>query len=151
MPLQSRLKKTIPVIEILLELLQGTKYFSKLDLRSGYHQIRIKPEDVTKTAFSIHLDHYEYIVMPFGPTNAPATFQPLMNSVLAPFLRKFVVIFFDDILVYIASLPEQTQHLTQVFSTLRKNNLCAKLSRCIFWSDKGVIFGTNYSRQWCCY
>lgn len=119
-------------IDELLDKLGATSCFSKLDLRQGSHQIRMAEEDIPKIAFRTHTGHYEYCVMPFGLCNPPTTFQTTMNELLRPFLRKFIAVFFDDILVYNNSWADHIQHLEAVFNTLTQSSFYLRASKCVF-------------------
>ena len=130
-----------------IEELYGAKYFTKLDMKAGYHQIRMLPEDESKTAFKTHHGHYQFKVMPFGLTNAPATFQCLMNDIMSPFLRKFVIVFLDDILIYTRTIEEHVQHIQLVFDLLRHHQLFLKLSKCSFAQGKLEYLGHIISAE----
>ena len=134
-------KYPLPMINDLFDRLQGAKVFSKIDLRSGYHQLKIREQDIPKTAFTTRYGLYEYTVMSFGLTNAPAYFMNLMNKVFMEFLDKFVVVFIDDILVFSKNEEEHEEHLRMVLEKLREHQLYAKFSKCEFWLKEVVFLG----------
>ncbi|GKB68711.1 putative reverse transcriptase domain-containing protein [Tanacetum coccineum] len=123
----------LPRIDDLFHQLQGSSVYSEIDLRSGYHQLRVMDEDITKTAFRTRYEHCEFQVMPFSLTNAPAVFMDLMNRVCKPYLDKFVKVFIDDILIYSHNKEEHTNHLRIILELLKKEKLYAKFSKCDFW------------------
>ena len=131
----------LPRIDDLFDQLQGASVFSKIDLRSGYHQLKVKETDIPKTAFRTRYGHYEFLVMSFGLTNAPAAFMDLMNRVFREYLDKFVVVFIDDILIYSKSQEEHATHLELVLQCLRDEKLYAKFSKCEFWLEKVSFLG----------
>ncbi|GJT59276.1 putative reverse transcriptase domain-containing protein [Tanacetum coccineum] len=124
---------SLPRIDDLFDQLQGSSVYSKIDLRSGYHQLRVRDEDIPKTAFRTRYEHYGFQVMPFGLTNAPAVFMDLINRVFKPYLDKFVIVFIDDILIYSCNKEEHADHLRIILELLRKEKLYAKFSKCDFW------------------
>ena len=134
-------KYPLPRIDIMFDQLTGAQVFSKSDLRSSYHLIRIRLEDIPKTAFTPWYGLFEYLVMSFGLTNAPAHFTYLMNSVFMPELDKFVVVFIDDILIYSKREEEHAKHLRIVLTRLREHQLYAKFSKCVFWLEEIQFLG----------
>jgi len=123
----------LPRIDDLFDQLQGTSVFSKIDLRSGYHQLKIKPYDISKTAFRTWYGHFEFLLIPFGLTYAPAVFMDLLNRIFQPYLDQFVVMFIDDILIYFKNKEEHKEHLRIILQTLREKNC--------MWSSRSVNFG----------
>ncbi|GKC19779.1 putative reverse transcriptase domain-containing protein [Tanacetum coccineum] len=131
----------LPRIDDLFDQLQGSTVYSKIDLRSGYHQLRVRKEDIPKTAFRTCYGHYEFQVMPFGLTNVPAVFMDLMNRVYKPYLDKFVIVFIYDILIYSRNKEEHEEHLKLILELLKKEELYAKFSKCEFWIPKVQFLG----------
>ncbi|GKB84021.1 putative nucleotidyltransferase, ribonuclease H [Tanacetum coccineum] len=129
------IKNRYPLLRIndLFDQLQGARYFFKIDLRSGYHQLRVQDDDISKTVFRIRYGHFEFTVMPFGLTNAPAVFMDLMNRVCKPYLDKFIIVFIDDILIYSKTKEDHENNLRLMLYLLRKEKLYAKFSKCEFW------------------
>ena len=142
-------KKTIqnqyplPLPEELFDRLGGSKVFSKIDLKSGYWQIPVQEGDVQKTAFKTRWGLYEYLVMPFGVTNAPAQFMNMMNDLLGEYLDRFVLVLLDDILIYSATVDQHTEHMCQVLQKLKEHRLYAKASKCEFVMDSVEFLGTK--------
>ena len=134
-------KYPLPRIDDLLDQLRGVTVFSKIDLRSGYHQIRVKEEDISKTTFKTRYGHYEFLVMPFGSTNAPAIFMDYMNRIFKHFLDKFVVVFIDDILIYSKTEKKHEEHLRMVLQILKEKKLYAMLEKCNFWLKEVKFLG----------
>jgi hypothetical protein len=122
----------MPLIEEILDELTGSKYFTRLDFKSGFHQVRMDPAHEFKTTFKTNHDHYQFKVMPFGLTNAPATFPCIMNSILEPYLRKFVIVFMDDILIYNNSIEDHVQHISLVMQLRRTHQFYVKRTKCAF-------------------
>ncbi|GJR97607.1 putative nucleotidyltransferase, ribonuclease H [Tanacetum coccineum] len=131
----------LPRIDDLFDQLQGSLYFSKINLRSGYHQLRVSEEDIPKTAFRTRYGHFEFTVMPFGLTNAPTVFKDLMNRVCRPYLNKFVIVFIEDILIYSMSKEEHEAHLKLILELLEKEKLFEKFSKCKFWLQEVRFLG----------
>ncbi|GJR65598.1 putative reverse transcriptase domain-containing protein [Tanacetum coccineum] len=131
----------LPRIDDLVDQLHGSSVYSKIDLRSDYHQLRVREEDIPKTTFRTRYGHYEFQVMPFGLTNAPTVFMDLMNRVCKPYLDKFVIVFIDDILIYSKNKKEHEEHLKAILELLKKEELYAKFSKCEFWIPKVQFLG----------
>jgi hypothetical protein len=134
-------KYPLPRIEYLFDQMKGASVFSKIDLRSGYHQLKIRESDISKTAFHTRYGLYEYTVMSFGLTNAPAYFMYLMNKVFMEYLDKFVVFFIDDILIFSKTEEEHEKHLRMILEKLRSNKLYARFSMCEFWLTEVAFLG----------
>lgn len=137
----------IPTIDELLDELGGARCFSKLDLLQGYHQIRMHVSDIPKTAFKTHHGHYEFKVMPFGLCNAPSSFQATTKMIFRPYLLHFIIVFFDDILIYSDSFEDYLCHLETTFQVLLENQFVLKLSKCLFAQSQVEYLGHLVSRK----
>ncbi|GJW42489.1 putative nucleotidyltransferase, ribonuclease H [Tanacetum coccineum] len=137
----------LPRINDLFDQLQRSRYFSKIDLWSGYHQLRVHEEDVPKMTFRTRYGHYEFLVMPFGLTNAPAVFMDLMNHVCKPYLDKFVIVFIDDILIYSKTKEDHEVHLKLILELLQEEKLYAKFSKCEFWLQEVRFLGHVVNKE----
>nr|GFC10262.1 putative reverse transcriptase domain-containing protein [Tanacetum cinerariifolium] len=147
-----RVKRTnnrypLPKIDDLFDQLQMTSVYSKIDPRSGYHQLRVREEDIPKTTCRTRYGHYEFQVMPFGLTNAPTVFMDLMNRMCKPYLDKFVIVFVDDIMIYSKDEKEHEEHLRQILELLKKEELYAKFSKYEFWIPKVQFLGHVIDKQ----
>ena len=131
----------IPTVDDMLDELHGAAFFTKLDLKAGYHQIRVSTLDIPKTAFRTHNGHYEYLVMPFRLCNAPSTFQAIMNSIFRPYLRKFILVFFDDILIYSPTWEQHLEHVQLTLAILRQHQFYVKMSKCAFGKQELEYLG----------
>ena len=140
-------KYALPRIDDLFDQLQSARVFSKIDLRSGYYQLRVAEADIPKTTFRTRYKHYEFLVMPFGLTNALAVFVALMNKVFQPYLDQFVIVFIDDILVYSPNEEEHAKHLNKVLQRLREEKLYAKYDKCEFWLNQIAFLGHEITEK----
>ena len=140
-------KYPLPRIDDLFDQLAGSRVFSRIDLRSCYHQLKVRAEDIPKTAFRTRYGHYEFLVMSFGLTNAPAAFMELMNRVFHDYLDKFIIVFIDDILVYSKTREDHETHLRLALERLQSEKLYAKFSKCEFWLDRVMFLGHIVSEE----
>jgi hypothetical protein len=131
----------IPTVDDLLDELHGDTYFTKLDLRAGYNQVRVHPTDIHKILFRTHNGHYEYLVIPFGLCNALSTFQAIMNSIFCPYLRKFILVFFDDILIYSFTWIMHLEHVKKAFEILRQHQFFYQIQQTCLWFTRIGILG----------